>query len=97
MCVTMIGTAVADAPGTARFAAEPGGFGAALSTAGSADVATVAIDRLVGTDALPVPNYLKVGRRGRGISGPLRGAPGPQNGPPHGLSGHTHPGGRGRG
>lgn len=58
--VTVVAAAAADVPGTARFAAEPDGFGGALSTAGSADVATVAIDRLVETGALPAPNYLKV-------------------------------------
>ena len=58
--VTVIGAAVADVPGTARFAAERSGFGGALSGRGSTIVKTVTIDELVNAGRVPAPNYVKV-------------------------------------
>lgn len=58
--VNVIEAAVADALGTARFAAERSGFGGTLSEAGTAIVDTVTIDKLAEAGTVPVPNYIKV-------------------------------------
>jgi len=58
--VTVIEAAVADASGTARFAAEQSGFGGTLSEAGSAAIQTVTIDGLIEAGAVPAPNFVKI-------------------------------------
>ena len=58
--MTVIEAAVADAAGTARFAAERSGFGGALAAEGSVTVKTVTIDELAEAGTVPAPNYVKI-------------------------------------
>lgn len=76
--VTVIEAAVADAAGSEGFAAERSGFGGALSetaaaSGGTVTVRTVTLDGLVGSGAVPAPDYLKIDVEGAELR-VLRGA-----------------------
>ena len=58
--VTVIEAAVADASGSARFAAPSSNFEGTLSRAGALSVNMVTVDGLVESGALPAPTYVKI-------------------------------------
>jgi FkbM family methyltransferase len=58
--VTVMDAAVADASGSARFAAPSSSFEGSLSRVGGVDVNTVTIDGLVESGTLPAPTYVKI-------------------------------------